>query len=1330
MKQRCANYVHIRSIVQSFLIGLLFVPSMCYAGNVVKYLSNVNGLTNNSVNCIFEDSQHIVWIGTWDGLNAYNGRDIKTFRYNKNNKQSISNNIIRQIVEQDSSYLWVATDYGINRWDRRLQKFTSYFLGAEHQAPKQEKSFLLGLTSNSRIVCFVKGQGLFYFDNTQFKSIQIDFTGEIKDFVIDNEDNIYFLSQSGELRYGKIKEGVDKSLNISGMQTLVHKSPIEKIFFTGNRLILTFQNSLEVLNKSHTTIRKIDLDKGKSLSDVICNRDILYISFYEGGCFKFDLTTNILSQLSDIPERISVFTMYMGSQDILWIGSDGQGVLMLYEHNSPFTSVYTNHPVRSFCQDKDGNILVGTKGDGIKLFDRQTKLLSNYLSVDNGLISNSVYAIKKNNANDIFIGTEGVGINVLYAQNNRLERLNIPLKHPVFRAVYSIHFSNHDSVLWLGTSGYGLIKIELSKENNAYIAKNVEQYVSTNQRKSLNNDVIYTIVPSADENKLWFGTRGGGVNMIDVNTGKIKQLDDIYDHVSLTDNDVLCLHYNSKDLWVGTSYGLNRLVYDGENVSLKQYTDNEGLNSNTIHGILEDENKNIWISTNLGISHLNLENNSIENYTLKDGLQSDEFSDGAYFKDKTNLLYFGGTNGFSYFRPENIRLRDFSTTLSLSELKIYNTVQNIYERVNDGVLKLSYDERYATLTFIAKDFINNENCEYKYRLLNFSDEWINNGNNPNVVFTKLPPGKYLLEVRYTNGDKIWSDDVYQLQIHVAYPWWLSVPAVVAYIILLLIALYITQSVIKNRIRLNRQILLEKIEKQHQQKIHESKLNFFTNVAHEFFTPLTLIYGPAQHLLESANLDNYTKRYIQIIKNNAERMQKLISELMEFRKAKTGHTPLHPESIDINLLIDYVSDNYLEMAEQNKIDYQINSNNISTVFTDRDSLEKIFFNLFSNAFKYTPRNGYIHIDIWQDAAQNNSLSLVIRNSGTGLTDQQMAEIFNKYKIFDTPKLDNTLSTGIGLNLTKSLTELLGGTIEVSSNYGEYVEFRLNIPSLQTSASNIISNKQDVEESVASSNASQIQNKDIRILIVEDEKNIRELLKDILEPIYTIIEAEDGQEALDIIAKSHPDIIVSDVLMPNLDGMSLIDRLKENPQTVYIPIISISAKNSIEDHIAAYKHGADLYITKPFHPRHVLSTIENLITKQDTLKRYFNSSISSVKIKDGLAIHQDDEKLVQDVISFIQKSIDDESLSPNTIAEFMAISKATLYRKLKDITDKTPSEFVRTIRLEYASKLLITTKLTVLEIMFKSGFTNKSYFYREFAKQYGLSPKEFRNKSENN
>lgn len=1308
----------------------------------VRYISNIDGLTNNAVNCILEDSEYTVWIGTWDGLNAYNGRDIHTFRYSKNNPGTIGNNIIRQLIEQ-GPWLWVATDNGINRIDRQTYAVTRYYLPTGNRIPTREKSFVLGKTAAGELFCLVRGNGYFRYDpdSDAFIPVPVSFAAEISDYQPDEAGNVLCLFTDGTVK----RLAADKLRNGAGTPDLVSVDlpfRAERLFQAGNRFVLVAGNAVALLDTAFSLVKNIRLPVRKTVSQAVLNGNRLLMGFTEGGVMRYDLKTDTHAYLGELPGGVSVLTLYSGSRQILWIGTDGQGLVQIYPYRSLFTTVYASHPVRCFAEDLAGRILVGSKGGGIKRLDRTGRRLEEYLSEQNGLASNSVYALTRNRAGDIFIGTEGAGIQWIPAEGDQPQQLRIPEKYPAFRAVYGLLFTGNDSVLWAGTSGYGLIRIGLARENGAYRVTGFRQYTSADRNSAQNNDVVYAVASLPGEPYVWFGTRGGGLNRIDAANNRLQPLEEIYSNMQLTNNDVLCLSRDSDELWIGTSYGLNEWRWQGNVARMIPYADGR-LNNKTVHGILKDELGSVWVSTSQGLARLTPGNEKTEHYTRNDGLQDNEFSDGAFFKDSSGTLYFGGVKGLNYFRPQPAGRHSFDPPLDLCALKIYDTSYPLADRIRNGVLKLEYGERFVTLTFIARDLIRNENCEYAYRLANYSDEWIPSGNNPNIVLAQLPPGTYRLEVKCTDSNRIWSDHVYRLTLRVGYPWWFSWPAWVLYIAACMSIAWITRSVIRNRIRLNRQVFIARMEKQHEQQVYESKLNFFTDVAHEFFTPLTLIYTPAHYLLEQAPSGDKTRGYLEIIRDNAERMQRLVGELMEFRKAGSGAADLHPDDIDLRALVEYTSAGYIPMLKENRIDFSLRIHDTSVLCSDRNALEKIFFNLLSNAFKYTPGSGYIEMEVWQHPAPVRTMELRIRNSGKGLTDAQMARIFDKYIIFDTPRPDRSVSNGIGLHLTKSLVAALGGTIRISSEPGKYVEFAVTIPPLPASTATEARNYPDTGElpaegkaAVPTSQADRSngekkvpketkEQSDTVILIVEDEKKIRDLLRSIL-PEYKIQEAADGAKALGQIGRNHPDLIICDMIMPNMDGLSLIDQLKSDPRTGYIPVIGLSAKTSIEDRIEAFNHGADAYIAKPFHPRHVRSTVENLLSRQALLKDYFNSSLSSFKVKDGLSLHTEDEELIRKVSAFVTEHIDDETLSPVSVADFIGVSKATLYRRFHEITGKTPSKFIRTLRLEHAARLLRTTKLTVSEIMYQSGFSNKSYFYREFQKQYQVSPKDYRNK----
>jgi len=1299
-----------------FFLSLFSYP--LYSQYATIHLSGSEGMSNSSVNCLFEDSENILWLGTWDGLNSYNGRDVKTYRYNKKNEYSISNNIIRQIIEEDSVHIWTVTDKGINRLNKRTQKFSRFFEG--------RGGFIMTMMADKTPLCYIHNDGLYHYDTEKqlFEKADHGIGSNVNNMAVDSYNNLYVLYRNGVLKKYRLNKE-ERRIRVRH-EIIVETNPeIATIFLTPHQLIINYTSFLKIINTRTYEEYKIDIFEEKKINNIACKEDIIYIHYHNNEFAKYDIRNKKLSPINEIPNQLPVFSMYAGLQNILWIGSDGQGVIGVHEYTSPFKTVRMDAIVRCFAEEGDKYIWIGTKGDGIKLVNKETGQIKKTITRKDGLVSNSVYTIKKNKSGDMFVGADGNKINIISPQHT-LSHLIIPEGLPVPENIYSILFT-HDSLMWVGTSGNGFYKINIQKRNNQYLAKSITRYQHGNAPNSLSGNSIYAIEKDKTyPDVLWIGIRGGGVNRFEISTDKFTDAESLGTDIALSGNDVLCLYKSRENnLWIGTSYGLNRLT-DQAPYRSKDYSEHTEFVNNTIHGILEDNKGNMWISTNHGLLFLDPHTEKIIRYTVENGLQSNEFADGAFFKGKDSILYFGGVKGFSCFDAGNIRLRSYSPSISLSNLQINNVTQNIYERIWNNTLNLSYNEPYLTLTFIANDFINNKNCEYSYRIKGFAEEWIYNEKQPNIILTKLPSGKYELEVKCTNGDGVWGDNVYTLKLNIAYPWWKSNLAYAAYIFVFSGIGFIVISIIKNRIKLSRQLLLEQLEKEHQERIHESKLNFFTNVAHEFFTPLTLIYAPSQLLAERTETDDYSKKYLRIIKNNADRMQKLINELMEFRKIESGYMTLYPEEVNVRQLIEYIIDNYTEIIKINNINPEVQWGPVSGFVTDKASLDKILFNLISNAFKYTPPGEQILIRVEQDK-EENSLIFLIKNKGVGLTSKQMTDIFNRFKIFEVSKVKNSTATGVGLNLTKNLVELLGGTISVRSVETEYVEFKVILPSLQPSpdvkkapSPNTMANSKTV---TAKGSLSE-RKKKISILIVEDEKDIRELLRDILSPYYSITEAGDGIQGLAEVESNMPDIIITDILMPNMDGINFMEHLKSNLKTAHIPIISISAKNTIEDHINAFKHGADLYIEKPFNPYHVLTTVENIIDKFSILQQYFNSGRSAVKIKEGVEIYNEEEKFIRDVIVFIENNMDNESLNPMAMSEYLNISKTALYEKLKKITGKTPGEFIRVIRLEHASKLLKTTQLTTSEIIYRTGFSSRSYFYREFAKYFNMSPQEFR------
>ena len=1309
-----------------FLLCLTGLASLAGEQYSIERLSNENGLSNLSVNCFCEDSRHRLWIGTWDGLNVYDGRKFQIYRHKRNFSGSIGNNIIRQIIEQDSLTMWIVTNDCVSRRDERTGRFSNFYPGRDNNAKSGPVSYILGKTSGNEILVCAKQHGFFLYRQGVKESKFIPVVGgnpRILSMLIDDTDRIFMLTESREILCYRF-------VYLKGREVpmLVEESPVKTqckvsdMSLTGNVLVINYGSIVEGLDL-HTGER-YGIETGLPNVGRIASREgTLYLT--DRNCSKlvsYNLRTRLGETIGSLPSKTAVFSIYAGSQDILWVGTDGRGLLKIFEYASPFRTVHTVYPVRCFSKGEDGTILVGTKGEGIKLFDKRKRDVLGEITATQGLISNSVYSMRKNSRGDIFIGTEGKGINYLLRGEKFLRKLHFLTDSIMVKSVYSLNFSQGDSVLWAGTSGGGLIRMNLQYlRGDGYIVHDVRQYKASGVYSALGSNIIYSIVRSVDQDVLWLGTRGGGVVKFDSGKERFESIPNYSDLSKEINMDVLSMVRGTDgSLWVGTSYGLNRLMTEEGQIRYTSFPGEDDLEDSAVHGIVEDMAGNLWISTGNGITCIDGHSGRSVQYTSLNGLQNNEFSDGAYFRDNDKDIFFGGVAGFSYFNPDEMSLRDYSPQIRLAGLRINNAELNVYDRIKQNVLCLDYDEAHVSLSFCVGDFINNENCIFEYRISSISDEWISNGSNSSISLTRLPPGRYRLDVRYTNGDRVWCKSMFSLNIRMRHPWWFSGWAVIIYLMLAIFIAYVVCSIIRNRIRMSRRLLLEHVEKEQQKKMHESQLNFFENIAHEFFTPLTLIYGPAQQLLERGELDNYAKKYVLLIKNNAERMQQLLNELMAFRKADKGYTVLHAETLNLNSMLNSIIDNFMLLAGENHIQLSVRIGEMGSFNTDRNVLEKIFFNLISNAFKYTPANGYINIYLERQA--DDTVQFRVRNSGKGLTEEQCAEAFNRFRIFEHTNQKHAISTGIGLNLAKELSELLGGKISVESQLNEYVEFNVVLPQLPMPEKQ---SEEDLRKDVTFNlPVSQDRHQKFTVLVVEDDYNIRDLLLDILSSKYTVLTANDGLEAIRILQQNLPDLVLCDIIMPELDGLGLIDKIRSDERTAHLPIVSVSAKLSIEDRIEAVEHGADAYITKPFNPRHVLATIEQLLNKRTIMKEYFNSVRSDVIVREGVTLHHEDERLLNDIVGFIEKNIDDEALNPTSISDFIGMGKTSLYEKLKELTGKTPGEYIRMVRLDHASKLLKTTQLTVQEVMYKSGFSSKSYFYKEFAARFGSSPKEYR------
>ncbi len=601
------------------------------------------------------------------------------------------------------------------------------------------------------------------------------------------------------------------------------------------------------------------------------------------------------------------------------------------------------------------------------------------------------------------------------------------------------------------------------------------------------------------------------------------------------------------------------------------------------------------------------------------------------------------------------------------------------------------------------------------------------------MFTNVPPGKYIFKVKGTNGDKLINPEPASVRIVIRRPWWSTGWAYALYAVLICLSAWLIYIVFKTRER--RRMEAEKAEtaKRQQQETYEAKLNFFTNIAHEFGTPLTLISGSCGHLAADASLKMDDKKYLAIIQNSAGRMHRLIQELMDFRKVESGHRPMQHSLLCVNEMLVSIIDNFSEIAEEKNIRFEseIPSGKIVLV-TDPDAFEKIVSNLLSNAFKYTPESGSIQLRL---SGSDTGITIDIRNTGKGIKPEQIGTVFNRFSILDNLERQATkgriFQNGIGLSLALDLSKALGGDIVVASVPNDYTMFSFLHPYLSKdliAGKDLAGDKKQMLEEMTDS-AEDEQNQHVsqqrqQILVVDDDREIRSMIKSIFCDRLDVLEASDGVEALEIFKETLVDLVITDMEMPRMDGAELARFIKSNELTKHIPIVFLTFKDDIEMRINSSELGGEAFIPKPFYPKYLKSVVYRILSDRNTLKDYYSSVRSSTDIYKDKAVNVEDKRFMLKITDLVEKNLTDEHLSPSFLSESLNISKVQLYRKMKEISDVTPGEFIRNVKIEHAASLLLSTELTVLEVMYDSGFNNKSYFFREFSKKYNCTPKAYR------
>ncbi len=1343
-----------------FLITLNFLILSLQAQQRVPnfhHLTRDNGLSSNRVNCIIEDNQGFIWFGTEDGLNKFDGYQLEVFRSNSDNSDNIPNNSIELIIKDfQTDNLWLSTRKGLVYFDRVHQKFETVLSG-EIQDSLTGSININGLSFDDKGRLWIANfNGIYIWDNHQKtlqkvsleKVIAEDGNQNIYCLFNDHKGNMWAGTHAGLLKINTSDTSVtlyNEQNKMVDVVTIMQDS--ENGFWVGSNSagLFYFESGIEKGITRVFSKENGDFSINRVHGIIEDDPGIYYFLVRDGGLYQFNKAKNLLTQLKpDLynPYSINstaVITGFKSSNGIVWIGTYNSGVnyidkqakkFMHFKVNFKDDGLFNNN-IRALCEDSEGYIWVGTKENGgISRFDPRAGTFKNYRKQNGSgkLNDDYIFSICEADRNNLLIGTFRKGLVKFnkktgyfsYYTNNPDDSTSISDNR-----VYCI-FKDITGIIWVGNY------------------KDLQQF---DPKRNKFIPYAYILRPRCflDEgaDKLWVGTKEHGLFLLDKTDGSfINLLNDPENPNSLSNNDIYALARDSRgNLWIGTKNGIAR--YNRKKNEFKVFTESDGLPSNWICGLLIDDNQDIWVSTSNGIARMSTITDKISTYDIIDGLQGNEFEGYVALKTHDGHMIFGGRNGFNYFKPDEIVDNTRIPPIVLTGFKIFNKEVPIGEKGSPlekfigftNNITLKYNQSAITIDYAALNFTSPEKNKYEYKIEGLDKGWIEAGTNRSAVYTNIPPGNYIFKVKGSNNDNYWNETGRQLKITVLNPYWKTIWAYLVYLVILASIFYLIRRLLIFRIEQRNLLQFERIEKKKIEELNQMKLRFFTNISHEFRTPLSLISAPLNKLMSfKTNSDEQVYLY-KIMKGNVQRMLSLVNELIDFRKAEQGSLRLRVAESDIVELLQQIAECFEVTAKERNIDYefkyQVNSS--ENYCFDKRIIEKIIFNLLSNAFKFTPDRGKILVKL---KVENLVATICVQDTGSGIPAEDITNIFNRFFQVDSGANKNEQGSGIGLAFSKRLIEVHHGKIEVNSQVGKGSEFCIEFSVDREKYSDNEQLKGKPEPMVLHELPDKIKadiadnepdsKKNITLLVVEDNEELRQFLVHHFDS-YNVLVAENGKLGFETANKKIPDIIVSDIMMPEMDGLEMCSKLKKHFATSHIPVILLTAKTEISQKIEGIDTGADAYIEKPFEIKYLESRIKNLLQQREVLRKRFKSE--SDTNMGNLVTSTYESKFIEKAQKIIEDNLDNPDFSIEDFGMELNLSRSQLFRKFKSVFELKPSEYIKNERLKHSRKLLLEHNFNINEISEMVGFRSASYFITSFKRLYGKTPAEFISESRN-
>jgi signal transduction histidine kinase/ligand-binding sensor domain-containing protein/DNA-binding response OmpR family regulator len=1364
-------------IILLALLGMSHISAAQHDQFQFSRLDINNGLSHNWVTCIMKDSKGFMWFGTLSGLNKYDGYKFKVFKHAVSDTTTLNDDFIVSLAEGPDNKIWVETRNGFNIYDPLNDRFVHDIAGYLKTINIPDANIITVKKDAIGNYWFIHAvYGIYKYNPVTKTTIHIAHkpgnvsgisANNVSDISLDSKNNIWLIYYNGLI----------ECLNPENNTVIYHSGKISKNntnsslafkLFIDNKddmwaYVPTYSSGVFFISADKSVFKHIDKGEGpdKLNTNVVSgiiqdDKNRIWIATDHGGLNilnKVDFKIKVLLNHEDDNKSLSqnsIISMCKDNMGIVWIGTYKRGISYYHENIIKFP-LYTHHltdptslpfnDINKFVEDKKGNLWLGTNGGGLIYFDRKNGSFKSYLHSPanaNSLCNNVIVSMCMDHNQNLWIGTYFGGLDCFDGKTFTHYKHNDALPGSIAEdRIWSI-LEDAEHQLWVGTLAGGLNLFNPGTKTFTHF--------KLGQPNSIHSNYISALLEDSKKN-LWIVT-SYGVDVLKKKTNTfIHYIHNDADHASLINNNTNNVLEDSRGfIWITTREGIS--VYNPAIGKFQNIIEEDGLPDNTVIDIQEDDQHNMWASTPNGLSNIivtktggALKFNFI-NYNETDGLQGREFTQNASYKTRDGELIFGGGNGFNIFKPSNIHINRNVSDLAFTDFQVFNQDIKPGEKVNGHVIlsqsitssktiELRYNVDVFSIEFASLNYFNPDKVKIQYKMEGFDQGWINADNTiRKATYTNLDADNYTFKVRAV-GNNLKSNEI-TLGVRILPPFWKTPVAYLLYGMLILGALFWIRKRGIQKLRL--QFDLEK-EREEVQRMHEldlMKIKFFTNISHEFRTPLSLIMAPIDKVLKQIK-EPEIKKQLEFANRNARRLLNMVNQLLDFRKMEFQELKLHVKEGEIISFIKEVAWSFNDIAEKKNISFVFDSDidELNCEF-DHDKIERVLFNLLSNAFKFTPVGGHVSIvlsTVETETADpfNCSLQIKLIDTGIGITSEKIAKIFDLFFQDDIPGSMVNQGSGIGLSITKEFVTLHNGTISVDSVYNEGSCFTVVIPLTVVENANeeYLPGKDEFvgfgNENKYDTEGIKVTDKRATVLIVEDNHDFRFYIKDNLKYSFNIIEAADGKEGWQKTLALHPNLVVSDISMPEMDGIELCMKIKSDSRTTHIPVVLLTALTGEDKQLKGLETGATDYLTKPFNFEILLSKIKNILVQQESMRKTYQKQ---VEVKPTIElVESPEDAFLQKLLRLIDENISNPNFSVEELSNDMFVSRYTLYKKILTLTGKTPNEFIRHMRLKRAAQLLESGYLTISQICYKVGFKSQKYFVKAFKNEFNISPSNY-------